>query len=76
MTFKHFIKRFKKNFSFRKKVLLFGGLSIIIIFGAIIVTTSDSMFSSVLNLSQIAQQRKINFSQKQIKTQDTCVDTD
>lgn len=76
MTFKHFIKKFKKNFSFRKKVLLFGGLSIIIIFGAIIVTTSDSMFSSVLNLSQIAQQRKINFSQKQIKTQDTCVDTD
>ncbi len=76
MTFKHFIKKFKKDFSFRKKFLLFGGLGIVVLFGAIIATTSDSMFSSVLNLSQIAQQRKINFSQKQIKTQDTCVDTD
>lgn len=73
MIFKRFIKHIKKNFSFRKKVIVFGGLGILIFFGGIIATNSDSMFSSVLNLSKIAQQRKLDFSQKK---KNTCIDTD
>jgi hypothetical protein len=64
MTLKHFIKTFKKNVSFRKKVLLFGGLGVLVLVGGVIAANSDSMFASVLNLNQQAQQRKLNFSQK------------
>lgn len=78
MILKHFIKHVKKNFFLKKKLIIFGGLGILILVGGIIVANSDSMFSSVLNLTKIAQQRKLDFSEKQkiplIKN--TCIDTD
>ena len=82
MTLKKFIKKIKRDFSFRKKVLFFGWLGILVFVGGIIAMNSDSMFASILNLSQIAQQRKANFSAnkalkpQQPSLQDSCVDTD
>lgn len=79
MQFKHFIKRLRTDTSFKKKII-FGGLWIIVLLGAIITITSDSIFASVLNLNQIAQTRKNNLTAKLQSwlpvSKVSCVDTD
>jgi hypothetical protein len=66
MNFKTFIKKFKTNFSFRKRVLLIWGISIFLILTIVLVAKDTNLSASVLSLS----------TKKQVKQLGTCTDTD